>query len=187
MDDDGLESIRAELRETAGALMMLRSEMSQREARMSASFNQQLQLLQQGTSRFRSDIASIADNASAQIAQEAKNAVAPSVAQYVSDVSATSAQLRGANKVVWTWFAATGTILLLVLLAAWSVLGYYRRELGATKAELQRYEDAVPVVQAFYASDAILCDGRVCANADPNGQRFGDKRQYRKARPRPQN
>ena len=37
----------------------------------------------------------------------------------------------------------------------------------------------------FYASDAVMCGGRICANADPNGQRLGDKRQYRQAKPRP--
>ena len=72
----------------------------------------------------------------------------------------------------------------LVLWMAWTVLGYYRRELAATKDELQRYEDAVPVVQAFYASDAVICGGVICTHADPGGMRVGDKGQYRAARPR---
>lgn len=66
------------------------------------------------------------------------------------------------------------------------VLGYYHRELAAIKDELQRYENAVPVVQAFYASDAVLCGGRVCTNVDPNAPRQGDKRHYSQAKPRPQ-
>lgn len=60
-------------------------------------------------------------------------------------MSATSAQLQKANKTVWIWFGAAGAILLLVLLVGWAVLGYYRRELASTKAELQRYENAVPI------------------------------------------
>ncbi|RMH94564.1 hypothetical protein EBB59_01720 [Lysobacter pythonis] len=83
------------------------------------------------------------------------------------------------------WFAAAGTILLLVLLVGWAVLGYYHRELSAAKEELQRYENAIPILQAYYASDAVICGGRVCTNTDPNGQRTGDKRQYRQAKPRP--
>ncbi|KAF1723970.1 hypothetical protein CSC78_14200 [Pseudoxanthomonas japonensis] len=74
----------------------------------------------------------------------------------------------------------------MVLVVGWTVLGYYRRELAATKEELQRYEDAVPVVQAFYASDAVICGGVICTNGDPGGSRVGDRGQYRAARPRPQ-
>lgn len=186
MDDKELETMRTGMQEAASALMMLRSEMSQREARMGASFNQQMGSLQQAVEQFRQDIAGIIGSASAQIAQEAKNAVAPVAAQYERAVSETSAQLRGANRTIQVWFCAAGAILLLVLAVGWAVLGYYRRELGATKAELQRYENAVPVVQAFHASDAILCEGRVCANVGSGSQRFGDERQYRQAKPRPQ-
>ncbi|MBD9469793.1 hypothetical protein IB230_12125 [Pseudoxanthomonas sp. PXM01] len=72
----------------------------------------------------------------------------------------------------------------MVLLVGWALLGYYRRELTTTKEELQRYEDAVPVVQAFYASDAVICGGVICINGDPSGARAGDKGQYRAAKPR---
>lgn len=184
MENGSLESIRTELREAAKALMLLRSEMTQRETRMSASFNQQVQSLQQEVSRFRRDIAGIVGGASTQIAQEAKDAVAPVAAQYDRAVSATSAQLQGANKTVWMWFGAAGTILLLVLLVGRAVLGYCRRELVAVKDELGRYENAIPVLQAYYASDAAICGERVCVNVDPNGQRAGDKQQYRQAKPR---
>ena len=72
-----------------------------------------------------------------------------------------------------------------MLFVAWSVLGYYRRELAATKEELQRYEDAVPVVEAFYALDVVIFGGVICTNVDPDGSRAGDKGQYRAARKRP--
>ena len=45
------------------------------------------------------------------------------------------------------------------------------------------YENAVPIVQVFYASDAVICGGRICSNIAPNGQRAGDKKQYRQAQP----
>ncbi|TDK20364.1 hypothetical protein E2F46_16090 [Luteimonas aestuarii] len=83
------------------------------------------------------------------------------------------------------WFGAAATTLLLTLLVAWAVLGYYRRELASAQDALQRYEDAIPVVQAFHASDAVICGGRICTNADPAGQQAGDRQQYRQARPRP--
>jgi hypothetical protein len=170
--------------EAIKALMTLRAEMVQREARMSATINEHVQSLRQEAGQFRRDLVAIVEGAGTRIAQDAREAVSPVAAQYGHAVSATSAQLRSVGRTVWLWLAAIGTTLLLVLLVAWTVLGYYRRELSATKEELQRYEDAVPVVQAFYASDAVICGGVICTHADPGGMRAGDKGQYRAARPR---
>ncbi|WP_221220700.1 hypothetical protein [Variovorax sp. Sphag1AA] len=178
-------SMQPGLQDAAKAILMLRSEMAQREARMNASFNQQVQSLREDASRFRRDVADIVSGAGSQIAKEAKGAISPVAAEYDRAVSTTSAHLQEASKTVWLWFGAAGSILLLVLLVGWAVLGYYRRELSAIQDELQRYENALPIVQAFTASDAVLCGGRVCVNIDPDGQRIGDKRQYRQARPRP--
>lgn len=166
------------------AILMLRSEMAQREAQMSASFSKQIQSLQQQVSQFRHEVTGIVSGASARIATEAKEAVSPVAREYDRAVSAASAQLHGAGKTVWMWFAAAAAILLLALLVAWVVLGYYRRELSTVKEELQRYEDAIPVLEAYYASDVVICGDRVCANIDPKGQRSGDKRQYVQVQPR---
>lgn len=163
----------------------LMAKFEQREVRMQAAFDQRMQALQGELAQVHRRVDGIVGDASSRIANEAKNAVAPVAAQYYRDVSATSAQLQRASKTVWMWFGAAGAILLLVLLAGWAVLGYYRRELASTKEELQRYEDAVPIVQAFYSSDAVICDGRICSNGDPAGKRVGDNRQYRQAKSRP--
>jgi hypothetical protein len=74
---------------------------------------------------------------------------------------------------------------LLFFAVSWGVLGYFRHQLAAAQEEYQRYDNAAAIAQAFYASDAMICGGRICANEDPSGQRAGDKRQYRQARPRP--
>ncbi|WP_238135530.1 hypothetical protein [Xanthomonas fragariae] len=160
--------------------------MVQREQDIGLAFNQELQSLRNEVSMSRREIATIVGGAKTQLAEDGKQALAPVAAQFDRDVTTTTARLKGASKTVWTWFAAGGAILLLVLLVGWAVLGYYRRELAATKDELQRYENAVPVVQAFYASDAIVCADRICVNVDPTGLRQGDKRQYRQAKPREQ-
>ncbi|RMH87364.1 hypothetical protein EBB59_13165, partial [Lysobacter pythonis] len=136
------------------AILLLRSELAQREARMSAAFHQQIQALQREASRFRREVAGIVDSAGARIAGEARDAVMPVAQEYERAVSATSAHLHGASRTVWLWFGATGSILLLVLLTSWAVLGHYRRELAVTQAELRRHENAIPVLQAFQASDA---------------------------------
>lgn len=166
------------------ALMVLRAEMVQREARMSAAISEQMQSLRQEVGQFRRDIGAIVDGAGSRIAQDAREAVFPVAAEYGHAVSTTFAQLRGAGRAIWLWLGAAAGILLLVIFVAWTVLGYYRQELANTKEQLQRYEDAVPIVQAFYASDAVICGGVICAHADPTGPRAGDKGQYRAARPR---
>ncbi|HEY1036306.1 MAG TPA: hypothetical protein VGE09_15125 [Pseudoxanthomonas sp.] len=184
MEDINAVSAAAMPPEAIKALMTLRAEMVQREARMSATINEHVQSLRQEAGQFRRDVLAIVEGAGTRIAQDAREAVSPVAAEYAHAVSATSAQLRGVGKTVWLWFAAIGTTLLLVVLVAWMVLGYYRRELSTAKEELQRYEDAIPVVQAFYASDAVLCGGVICTHAEPGGMRAGDKGQYRAARAR---
>ena len=191
--NDEVAMLRAALHEAAQAnqqaakaMLTLRAEMEQREARMTAAFNQRMHALQDGVSRVENRVTSIVSGAKTQLAEDGKQALAPVAAQFDRDVTTTAARLRGASKTVWMWFGAGGGILLLVLLVGWAVLGYYRRELATAKQELHRYESAVPVVQAFYASDAAVCDGRLCVNVEPNGKRMGDKRQYRQAKPRQQ-
>ncbi len=192
-NNDDIAALRAALQESiqanhqsAKAMLTLRTEMVQREQNIRLAFNQELQSLRNEVSMSRREIATIVGGAKTQLAEDGKQALAPVAAQFDRDVTTTTARLKGASKTVWTWFAAGGAILLLVLLVGWAVLGYYRRELAATKDELQRYENAVPVVQAFYASDAIVCADRICVNVDPTGLRQGDKRQYRQAKPREQ-
>ncbi|WP_232310176.1 hypothetical protein [Pseudoxanthomonas mexicana] len=172
--------------EAIKVLMMLRAEMVQREARMSAAIAEQVQSLRQEVGQFRRDVAAIVEGAGTRVAEDAREAVRPVTTEYSHAVSATSARLHGAGRLVWTWFGTAMVILVLILFVAWTVLGYYRRELAATKEELQRYEDAVPVVQAFYASDAVICGSVICANVDPSGSRAGDRGQYRAARYRSQ-
>ncbi|WP_243720487.1 hypothetical protein [Luteimonas aestuarii] len=185
MQNEELARIRMGLEEAIQAILMLRSEMAQRETRMGAAFDQQVQSLRAEVGQFRHDIRSLVGGASAQIARESRAALTPVAAEYDRAVTATSAQLVGASRTVWMWFGAAATTLLLTLLVAWAVLGYYRRELASAQDALQRYEDAIPVVQAFHASDAVICGGRICTNADPAGQQAGDRQQYRQARPRP--
>ncbi|NYZ63191.1 hypothetical protein H0E82_10505 [Luteimonas sp. SJ-16] len=84
-----------------------------------------------------------------------------------------------------TWTIASLATLIMVVVVASLVLGYFRRELGTMREEVQRYEDAVPVLQAFYASDAVVCGDRVCVNIDPDGPRLEEAAQYVPARPRP--
>lgn len=184
-NEQQLQVLLSSLQDTLKLQSALMAKFGEREIRMQASFDQRMQALQSEVSQVHHRVDGIVGGASSQIAREAKNAVAPVAAQYGRDVSITSAQLQKANRTVWTWFCTSGSILLLVLLVGWAVLGYYRRELAVAKDELGRYEDAIPVLQAYYASDASICGDRICVNVDPNAKRQGNKSQYRQARPRP--
>lgn len=167
------------------ALLLLRSEMAQRDARLGAALSQQIEALQQQAGHFRHDVNAIIRGAGVQIATEAKAAVSPVAREYDRAVSATSACLHRASRTVWAWFGVAGALLVLVLVVGWGLLGYYRRELANAKEELHRHENAVPVVRAFHASDATLCGEGLCVNVDPKGPRTGNQRQYRPARARP--
>ena len=185
MENGESVSARTALENAAKATLALLSEVSQREARREASLDQQLQSLRQEVGQFRRDVASIVDGAGARIASDAKDALSPAAIEYDHAVSATARQLKQTGGLMWMWLGGATVLLGLVLMACWAVLGYYRRELAVVQEELERYEDAAPVVRAFYASDAVVCGGRICSNEDPKGQHMGEKRQYRQARPRP--
>ncbi|HEY0334284.1 MAG TPA: hypothetical protein VGC74_11305 [Stenotrophomonas sp.] len=114
------------MQDAVKALLILRSEMAQREARMDASLNQKMLSLDQAVERFRSDINSIVSGASIQIATEARHAMFSVADDYHNAVSKSSAQLRMAGRTVWLWLTATSATLMLVLLVGWAVLGYYR-------------------------------------------------------------
>ena len=73
----------------------------------------------------------------------------------------------------------------MALLVGWAVLGSYRRELAAATDALGRYAYAIPVLKAYYASDASICGERLCVNVDPNAQRQGNKPPFSLAIPLP--
>ncbi|MFV0681504.1 hypothetical protein [Ottowia sp.] len=184
-EDRLLPELLTSLQSTVKLQAALMAKFEQREERMQANFDLRMQLLQSEVIQLDDKIDSIVRGASSQITKNAKDVVTSVAAQHSRDTSAAFALLRKADRTVWIWFAVCGAILILALLVGWTMLDYYRRELSSSKEELQRYESAVAIVQAFYASDVVICAGRICANEDPSGQRVGSKSQYRRAKPRP--
>ncbi|WP_296282033.1 hypothetical protein [Pseudoxanthomonas sp.] len=115
---------------------------------------------------------------------QAQSALAPATIRYDRAVESACVKLQAAQRTVSVAFALAGSSLLLFLLVGWLLLGYYRRELQTVQSELQRHEQAIPILQAYAASDAMLCDGRICVNIDPAARPYGDQRRYRPAKPR---
>lgn len=174
-----------DLQDAVKAILLLRSEMTQREARVAAALEAHMQALRSDAACLRKELDGLVGGAADRIVQEARKAVVPVVAECDRAASRTSARLDGASRAVLAWFGATAAVVALVLLSGWMLLGHVRGELAGMEAELKRYESALPIVQAFYASDAVICGERMCVNVDPDGQRQGGQQQYRQARPRP--
>lgn len=172
-----------------GALKLqtqLAAKQEQREQRTQVAFEQRMQMLDRTVADARRQIEAVVSSAGTTIAADAKAAFVPVAQQYDREVSAASAQLRQASRTVWMWFGAAGSILLLVLIVGWWVVGYYRSELAVAQEALSRHQDALRVLNAYIASDITLCEGRLCVNTEPNTILAADGRRYRPVKPRPQ-
>jgi hypothetical protein len=156
------EEILASLQNSIRLQAALTAKLDQRDRQMADRFQQQMQTLQEHT----------------------QSALAPAAIRYDRAVESACERLQAAQRIVSVAFALAGSVLLLFLLVGWLMLGYYRRELDAVQSELQRHEQAIPILQAYAASDAALCDRRLCVNTDAAAPAYGEKRQYRPAKPR---
>lgn len=156
-----------------------------RETEMRLAFEQRMQALQSEIALAQRRIDAVVGQACTRIAENADEVLRPMAVKHDQVAVDFAARMSSAGRMVWTWFGASAAIVLLVLLVMWLMLSHYRGELAVTKEELHRYEDALPVLRAFYASDAVICGERICSNADPDGQRVGERLQYRQAMSRP--
>ncbi len=94
---------------------------------------------------------------------------------------ALAAQLNRIERVqrslLWKSAAVTlGSLLLLLAGGGWLLVQY--------RHDIQDNQLRAELLRAYNAADVTLCAGRLCANVDPNGAAYGDRRQYRLIRPR---
>jgi len=60
-----------------------------------------------------------------------------------------------------------------------------RRLCGKTsRDEVRRNAIETALPRAYNQADVTLCGGRLCANIDESAQRFGDRKQYPRVKPR---
>ena len=185
-DNEDVADLRKALEGLFDALLTLRAEMDQRDQRMSVNFDQKMTLVQNQIAQTERKLEAVADGAGAKIERHARDAVMPVAAEYGRSIQALSGKLRGIEKLVWLWGGAALVVLALVVAGLWWTLTGYKRDLDTAKTEYARYENANAVLQAYSASDAFVCDGRLCVNVDPKAVRQGDKGPYRQARMRAQ-
>lgn len=74
----------------------------------------------------------------------------------------------------WVWLGS-GALLVGSLLAI-GAAGY---AVTQSRGEVSRNRVEANLLQAYNQADVILCEGRLCANVDDTGQRYGDRKQYR--------
>jgi hypothetical protein len=162
MTHSNTDEVLASLHNSIRLQAALMAKLEQRDSQMADRFSHQMQTLH----------------------EQAQLALAPAALKYDHAIESTCAKLRSAQRSISIAFSLVGGALLLFLLVGWLVLGYYRRELDTVQTELHRHEQAIPILQAYAASDAMLCDGRLCVNTNHSAPALGGKRQYRPAKPR---
>lgn len=171
--------------EIAKLLLAMRTDMTVHAEKTRAAIQRDADALRASAAEFREQIGRMTGQAISRVAEEARQAISPEVLAHGRAVTAMTAQVERASRAARAWTIASIATLGLTVVAAFMVVGYSNRQLTDLKGELHRYEDAVPVLQAFYASDARVCDGRICVNVDPEGARLGDQKQYVPARLQP--
>lgn len=170
-----LPDILSALQNTILLQSTLLAKAEERERNMQAEFSRRMQSMEKEVRLAQSGIHDLVNGASFRIIDEAGKAFRPLVARYDFEASAATTKLRMASRIVWLWFGGALSILLLTFAVGWISVNHDQREIAAASDKLQRYENAVTIVDAFYASDAVVCGDpgapRICANIDPNGAR----------------
>lgn len=186
-----LASASAELRrsvesntEIVKLLLALRTEISEHAEKIRGALQQDAEAMRESGHRFHEDVARITGHAAERIARAAEDALTPQLREHAQALTSLRGQVERMGRTARTWTFASMATLGLTVVVALLVLGYARRELETARAEVQRYEDAIPVLRAFYASDALICGGRMCANVDTRGPRSGERKQYLPVRAR---
>ena len=170
--------------EIAKLLLALRTEISDHAEKVRGALRQDVEAMKESAHRLGEDVAHITGQAAERIARDAEDVLRPQLREHAQALASLRAQVEAMGKTARTWTFASMATLGLTVMVALLVLGHARRELAAARAEVQRYDDAIPVLRAFYASDALICGDRMCVNVDTRGPRSGDRKQYLPVRAR---
>lgn len=162
----------------AKLLLALRTEISEHAEKIRDTLQRDVEAMRESGHRFREDVAHVTVQAAERIARDAEDALKPQLRDHAEALTLLRAQVEAMGRTARTWTLASMATLGLTVVVALLVLGHVRRELATAKAEVQRYDDAIPVLRAFYASDALICGDRMCVNVDTRGPRSGEREQY---------
>lgn len=166
------------------ALALMLARMEQRESQLHASLQNTAQSAHNELQQLQHRLANCVGNTQNAISQQAAAVMAPVTTECSRTVADMTTQLRKASRIVWAWYLALAGLALILAMLGGGVLGYYQRELAAARDALAQHDNALPVLQAYQASDASLCDGHLCIHADATAPRYGQNKQYIRAKAR---
>ena len=166
------------------ALALMLARMEQRESQLHASLQNKAQAAHNELQQLQHRLASCVGDTQSAISQQAAAVMAPVAIECKQAVADVTTQLRQAGRIVLGWYLALAGLALILVMLGGGVLGYYQRELATARDALARHDNALPVLQAFQASDASLCDGHLCIHADATAPRYGQNKQYIRAKAR---
>lgn len=128
----------------AKLLLALRTEISEHAEKIRGALQQDAEAMRESGHRFRQDVAHITGQAAERIAREAEDALGPQLREHAQALTSLRAQVEAMGRTARIWTFASMATLGLTVVVALLVLGYARRELAAARAEVQRYDDAMP-------------------------------------------
>ena len=161
MDDKKLD-------EAIKVLVMLRADVIEHGRKIEYRINEQQRALTEESDCFRQQVGDIVDNAGESIRKEAEQSMASASAGYRQAVDELNLGVGRCNKIIKSWYIGVGAVLAIVAVVLFALVRYTVSDLADKRAELQNYERAIEVAQAFANSDAYICEGRICINAGKN-------------------
>lgn len=150
---DALNDLNDELRVAIQSLMVLSAEMSEREQRIA-------EMLIQNSNQIRHELHQESTQFSKHLMDETKRVLPPLVQEYDRIVSPVFEKVKQTHRTVNFWIMGIIGVFIALGIMSWFLVWQY-------KNEFMRYKNSVEIVRAFNASDAVVCDGRICIKTEP--------------------
>ena len=149
---DALNDLNDELRVAIQSLMVLSAEMSEREQRIA-------EMLIQNSNQIRHELHQESTQFSKHLMDETKRVLPPLVQEYDRIVSPVFEKVKQTHRTVNFWIMGIVGVFIALGIMSWFLVWQY-------KNEFMRYHNAVEVMRAWNASDATVCDGRICIKTE---------------------
>ncbi|KRG70157.1 relaxation protein [Pseudoxanthomonas dokdonensis] len=134
------------------------------------------QQLGQMTARVQQQIEHGVAQAVAQLNQQLANS-GQRIEQLNRSAQATAQSLQRSTRRMWLAMMGLGLASLVVLVSGIGLSRHYAKQ-------IQDQQLSAELLRAYNQADVNLCEGRLCANVDQDGKRYGEQRQYRPVKAR---
>ena len=149
---DALNDLNDELRVVIQTLMVLSAEMTEHEQRIA-------DMLIQNSNEIRHKLNKESTQFSKHLMDETKKVLPPLVQEYDRIVSPVFDKVKQTHRTINFWIMGIIGVFIALGIMSWFLVWQY-------KNEFMRYKNSVEIVRAFNASDAAVCDGRICVKGE---------------------